>query len=130
MKCLLDTHIVLWLAENSPKLSNAAKAIILDETNEKYVSVASCWEVSIKLSLNKLGLVGGTAELFRIIQDNGFELLHVLEEHLIVLETLPFHHRDPFDRLLIATAIANNLVLLTDDAQILAYAGEKLAVMS
>lgn len=53
MKYLLDTHIVLWLAENSPKLSNTAKTIVLDEANEKYVSIASCWEVSIKLSLNK-----------------------------------------------------------------------------
>ena len=130
MKYLLDTHIVLWLAENSPKLSYAAKTIILDETNEKYVSIASCWEVSIKLSLSKLGLVGGMAEFFRIIQGNGFELIPVLEEHLIVLEALPFLHRDPFDRFLIATAIANNLILLTDDAQLLAYAGEKLAATS
>ena len=128
MKYLLDTHIVLWLAENSSKLSDSAKTIILDEANEKYVSIASCWEVSIKLSLNKLDLVGGTAEFFRIIQENGFELLHAFEEHLIVLETLPFHHRDPFDRLLAATAITNNLVLLTDDFQLLKYAGESLKV--
>ena len=130
MKYLLDTHIVLWLAENSPKLSNTAKTIVLDEANEKYVSIASCWEVSIKLSLNKLDLVGGTAEFFHIIQENGFELLHTSEEDLIILETLPFHHRDPFDRLLIATAIANNLHLLTDDAQLLAYTGENLTLVS
>ena len=130
MKCLLDTHIILWLAENSPKLSSAIKDIILDEANTKYVSVASCWEVSIKLSLNKLNLVGGTSEFYRIIQENGFELLNVSEEHLIVLETLTFHHRDPFDRILVATASADNLVLLTDDAHIMAYAGEKLSLIS
>lgn len=130
MKYLLDTHIVLWLAENSPKLSDAAKTIILDETNEKFVSIASCWEISIKISLNKLDLIGGTAEFFHIIQENGFEVLNTFKEHLIVLETLPFHHRDPFDRLLVATAIANNLILLTDDAQLLVYAGEKLKITS
>ena len=122
MKYLLDTHIVLWFAENSPKLSDSAKSIILNETNEKYVSIVSCWEVSIKLSLGKLDLSGGTREYFRIIQKNGFGLLQVMEGYLVVLEVLPFHHRDPFDRLLISTAIANNLVLLSDDAQLLAYA--------
>ena len=129
MNYLLDTHIILWLAEDSPKLSNTAKNIILDASIEKWVSIASCWEVSIKLSLNKLELYGGTAEFFRIITENGFGLLQVMEEHLIDLETLPFHHRDPFDRLLVATAMAEKMILLTDDSQILAYAGEKLVVV-
>ena len=130
MRYLLDTHIVLWLAENSPKLSNAAKAIILDDTNELFVSVASCWEVSIKLNLGKLNLNGGTKEFFRIIHNNGFTLQQVTEECLVVLETLPFYHRDPFDRLLISTAIASNLVLISDDSQLLTYAGEKLQIVS
>ena len=121
MKYLLDTHIVLWLAENSSKLSKRAKEIILNENYEKYVSIVSCWEVTIKLSLNKLDLDGGTSEYFRIIQENGFDLLDITEEHLVVLETLPLHHRDPFDRLLVATAISNDLVLLSDDALMAAY---------
>jgi len=130
MKYLLDTHIILWLAENSPKLSDTAKAIILDDANDIYVSIASCWEVSIKLSINRLDLAGGTAEFFRMIRENGFGVLNTSEEHLVVLETLPFHHRDPFDRLLVATAIADSLILLSDDAQLVAYAGEKLSVTS
>ena len=77
MKYLLDTHMVLWLAENSPKLSNTVKAIILNEANEKFVSIASCWEVSVKLSLNKLELDGGTQEFFNIIHENGYNLLHI-----------------------------------------------------
>ena len=129
MRYLLDTHIVLWLAENSPKLSDAAKTIILDPTNEKYVSIVSCIEVSIKLSLNKLSLDGGTPEFLRIIQKNGFGLLPISEESLIALEALPFHHRDPFDRLLVTTAITNNLLLLTDDSQLLAYKIEKLQIV-
>ena len=129
MKYLLDTHIVLWLAENSPKLSDTAKTIILDEANEKYVSIVSCWEVSIKLSLKKLDLVGGTREFFHIIHENGLKLLQVEEEYLTSLETLPFHHRDPFDRLIVATATSEKLVLLTDDAQLLAYTGSELQIM-
>ena len=128
MKYLLDTHVVLWLAENSPMLSDVAKTIILDETNEKYVSIVSCWEVSIKLSLGKLDLLGGTSEFFRIIHENGLGLLQVTEEQLIVLESLPFHHRDPFDRLLAATAIADRLILLSGDSQLSAYASEKLLI--
>ena len=107
-----------------------AKTIILNEANEKFVSIASCWEVAIKLSLNKLALAGGASEFFRIIHSNGFRLLQVAEGHLNILELLPFHHRDPFDRLLIATAIAEQLILLTDDPQMRAYAGERLLVMS
>ena len=130
MKYLLDTHMILWLAENSPRLSDTAKAIILDEANEKYVSIASCWEVSIKLSLNKLDLDGGTREFFHIIRENGLKVLHVEEDYLVSLEALPFHHRDPFDRLIVATATSENFVLLTDDSQLLSYAGADLQVVS
>ena len=130
MKYLLDTQMILWLAENSPKLSDMAKIIILDETNEKYVSIASCWEVSIKLSLNKLYLVGGTREFFRIIRENGLKLLQIEEDYLASLERMPFYHKDPFDRMIIATATSENLVLLTDDSQLLAYAGADLQIVS
>ena len=130
MKCLLDTHIILWLAENSQKLSSSAKAIILDEANEKYVSIASCWEVSIKLSLNRLDLDGGAREFFNIIRENGLILLQVEEDYLALLENLPFHHRDPFDRLIVVTAISEKLVLLTDDSQLSDYAGADLQIAS
>ena len=130
MKYLLDTHMVLWFAENSSKLSDNAKAIILDESNEKYVSMASCWEISIKLSLNKLTLDGGTREFFHIIIENGLSLIPIEEEYLSVVEVLPFHHRDPFDRLLIATAISEKLVLLTDDHQLLEYVGAEFRIES
>jgi len=130
MKYLLDTHMVLWLAENSPKLSNTVKAIILNEANEKFVSIASCWEVSVKLSLNKLELDGGTQEFFNIIHENGYNLLHIEKEYLIALETLPFHHRDPFDRIIITTATSEKLILLTDDFQLLKYANDDLQIIS
>jgi len=129
MKYLLDTHIVLWLAENSPKLSDKLEAILLDESNEKYVSIASCWEVSIKLNLKKLSLEGGVSEFYRIMRENGFGLLHITPEHLIVLESLALYHRDPFDRLLVSTALSDELTLLTADAQLKAYAGENLRIV-
>jgi len=128
MKYLLDTHIVLWLAENSPKLSDTAKAIILDEANEKYVSIASCWEVSVKLSLRKFDLNGGTYEFMHIIQENGFKLFQLKINYLTFLETLPFYHRDPFDRLIIATSISEKSILLTDDSQFLNYTGVGLEI--
>ncbi|MDR0843406.1 MAG: type II toxin-antitoxin system VapC family toxin [Acidobacteriota bacterium] len=129
-KYLLDTHIILWLAENSSNLSEVAKAAILDDSAEKYASVASCWEVSIKLSLNKLELEGGTNEFFRIISENGFQLLDITQRQLAVLETLPFYHKDPFDRLLIASAIADEMTFVTADASILAYKGEGVSFVS
>ena len=128
MKYLLDTHIVLWLAENSPNLSETAKTILLDGGNEKFVSIASCWEVSIKVGLNKLDLVGGTSEFFRIIETNGFEILSIERKHLKVFETLPFLHRDPFDRLLVSTAISEDMTLLSADAQVLGYAAKGLKI--
>ena len=129
MKCLIDTHIILWLAENSPRLSEEVKAIILDEANEKYVSVASCWEVTIKISLKKLFIFGGINEFYNILRENDFGLLDIQERYLNVLESLPFYHRDPFDRLLIATAIADDLVLITDDSDMSVYKSESLIIM-
>jgi len=77
MKYLIDTHIILWLAENSSNLSKTAKTAVLEESSEKYVSVASCWEIVIKLSLDKLKLDGGINEFYRIIIENGFQLLDI-----------------------------------------------------
>jgi len=130
MRYLLDTHIILRLATNSPNLSDKAKNIILDEDNEKYVSVASCWEATVKISLKKLVIDGGIKEFYNIIRENNFGLLEIHEEHLKILESLPFLHRDPFDRLLVATAIADGLILLTDDIQIREYGKERLQIVS
>ena len=129
MKYLLDTHIILWLAENSPDLSKTTKEILLNETNKKYISIASCWEVAIKISLKKLYLEGGINEFFRIIIENGFHFIQILPESLFVLETLPFYHRDPFDRLLISTALSEDMFFITADKQISAYKKEKLQIV-
>lgn len=121
MKYLLDTHVVLWIAENSPLLTDRAKTAVLDDSVEKYVSVASAWEVAIKLGTRKLYLDGGLSEFFRMIDDNGFLALPVEREHLQRVTRLPPHHKDPFDRLLVASAIAENMTLLTADENIPMY---------
>ena len=121
MKYLLDTHVVLWLAENSPRLSDQAKAAILDETAEKYVSIVSAWEAAIKLGTNRLSLDGGLPEFFRMIDDNGFFTLSVEREYLQQLPRLPDYHKDPFDRLLVAAAITENMTLVSADDHIHRY---------
>lgn len=116
MRYLLDTHTLIWLFENNPRLSNRAKSIVIDETNDLFVSIASIWEMTIKSSLGKLNL---SIPLWDLIAQklipSDIQLLPIQLEHLAVLETLPFHHRDPFDRILIAQAISDRLILLSAD---------------
>ena len=121
MKYLLDTHVILWLATNSPLLSETVKRAILDNNNEKDVSIVSAWEVAIKLGTQKLQLDGGLAEFFRMIDVNGFLLLGIEREYLQYVQTLAFFHKDPFDRLLIATANVENLTLISIDDNIQKY---------
>jgi PIN domain nuclease of toxin-antitoxin system len=121
MKFLLDPHVILWLATNSPFLSDTAKRAILDNNNEKYVSIVSAWEVAIKLGTQKLQLDGGLAEFFRMIDENGFLLLGIEREYVQYVQSLPFFHKDPFDCLLIATANVENLTLISIDDNIQKY---------
>jgi len=121
MDYLLDTHAVLWLAGDAAELSDAARQAIFDPDRKKYVSIASAWEVAIKCSLGKLEIDGGTAEFFRILDENSFILLPIEREHVKCVQALPFVHRDPFDRLLIASAISEGLCLVTADKNIHAY---------
>ena len=121
MKYLLDTHIILWVAEDSPRLSEAVRSALTDRTTEKYVSIASAWEVALKLGTGKLRLDGGLQKFFEIVDDYGFATLSVEREYLLHILNLPEHHKDPFDRLLVATAIVENMTLLTADQNIQRY---------
>ena len=121
MKYLLDTHVVLWAAENSYLLSDRAKTAILDVSSEKFVSITSAWEVAIKLGTSKLQLDGGLPEFFRMIDENGFLTLPVEREYLQLIPDLLAYHKDPFDRLLIATAITEGMTLITIDENIQKY---------
>jgi len=120
-KYLLDTHAILWIAENSSMLSAKAKNAVLNASSEKYVSIVSAWEVALKLGAKKLHLDGGLTEFYRMIDDNGFITLPVEREYLNGLSTLPDYHKDPFDRLIISTALAENLTIITVDENIHRY---------
>ncbi len=111
MRCLLDTHVVLWIAENSPKLSAKARRTIADTGNEKFVSVVSVWEVAIKVSVGKLRLDGGAAEFLKIMKRSNLVLLSLDPSYALGVERLPFIRNDPFDRMLVAAAIAEKLTL-------------------
>ena len=122
MRLLLDTHTVLWLVNEHEKLSLKAKSLIVDDEHDLFVSIASFWEVAIKSSLGKLtDFVGGVGAFTTQIDKMPIELLHITPHHVGIVESLPFIHRDPFDRILIATAKAENLTILTSDANITRY---------
>ena len=115
MRLLLDTHTVLWFFGNVEKLSETAFQAVLAPANEKYVSIASPWELAIKINLGKLAFDGGVANFLVAINENGFQWLPIKEDYVKWLETLPLIHRDPFDRMLIASAMAENMRLITAD---------------
>ena len=116
MKLLLDTHTLLWFIAGSASLSAYARSLIEDAANEKFVSIVSIWETAIKVSIGKMSLSAPFDILFpHQLEVNGFDLLPVKVEHTFLVTTLPFHHRDPFDRLLIAQAIEEKMTLVSVD---------------
>jgi PIN domain nuclease of toxin-antitoxin system len=121
MKYLLDTHTVIWLAVEPSALSKTADYAIFDSGDESFVSIASAWEVAIKIGTGKLRLIGGVSEFFKIISENGFGLLPITEDHIKTLESLPRIHKDPFDRLLVSTALVEDLTLVTADENVRKY---------
>ena len=119
MKNLLDTHTLLWFL-NGEKLSDDIKSLILD--GENYVSIVTLWEVAIKMNIGKYSFDGGFAAFCELVYQNGFEVLHIRDEYMQQLFDLPLIHRDPFDRLIIATAICEDATILTADENIQKYA--------
>lgn len=123
MKYLFDTHVMLWFLEDSPELSKKARSILKNAEHELYWSAASYWEITVKLSLGKLQLQKGwQGVLEREKKVNRILDLPIYEQHCERHLTLPWHHRDPFDRLLICQALAENIILLTRDETIRQYA--------
>ncbi len=127
MTILFDTHALLWFLQADSRLSADAKALIEEPANRKLVSIASCWEIAIKAGLNKLKLTESAARFLAIeLPKNNFELLPISLAHATAVEDLLPHHRDPFDRLLIAQALADGLPVLTHDVQFDAYGVRRL----
>ena len=121
MNLLLDTHAFIWFVEGSIELSENAKDFILDTNNIKYISVASLWEMSIKVNQGKLLLKSPFESVMEDIIENGFILLNVNFEHLVENSKLPWHHRDPFDRLLISQSNIEGMTLVSRDSEFKNY---------
>ncbi len=127
MKLLLDTHALLWFIGNDPQLSACARQGIENPEHDKFVSAASLWEIAIKLSLGKVKLPQPFGEVFpQQLEINGFDLLPISCAQLNQVVALPFHHRDPFDRLLIAQAMADDMTVVTRDPEFSKYASKVL----
>ena len=127
MKLLLDTHTLLWFIAGSSQLGATARTFIEDAANEKYVSIASLREIAIKISVGKMSLAALFDVLFpHQLQINGFELLPIKINHASAITTLPFHHRDPFDRIMIAQAIEENMNFISIDTVIDDYSVTRL----
>lgn len=122
MKYLLDTHTLIWFLTGDKKLSDKARHLIDNPDNKKVLSIASLWEIAIKVSLGKLALNKPFEKLFpEQLHFNRIEILDITVDNLIKLTTLPFHHRDPFDRLIIAQALVEGLPVIGTDVIFDAY---------
>jgi PIN domain nuclease of toxin-antitoxin system len=122
MKILLDTHTALWWVNEHEKLSPEARTILLNEANLLFISIVSIWEIAIKVSLGKLlELDGGVKTFLEKLDTMLVYLLPIATRHVEMVEALPFLHRDPFDRLLVASAVADGLTVLTADCNIHKY---------
>lgn len=122
MNVLLDTHAFLWWIADDARLSQPARDAISDPENEILVSAASAWEIAIKAGIGRLTLPAPAKRFVpRQVQRNGFGSLPIQLEHALAVEDLPKHHKDPFDRILVAQARAEKLTLITDDPLIQRY---------
>ena len=122
MNLLIDTHAVLWLMNEHEKLPPKVKSLLISEEHELYLSIASLWEMAIKASIGKLiELEGGVAQLIMQLDKMPVQILPLSLRCVEIVELLPYIHRDPFDRVLVATAIAENMAIITADEDIKKY---------
>ena len=121
MKYLLDTHALIWSLEANPQLSIKAQEIIENNHNTIYVSIVSLWEIAIKISIGKLKLSQSLDVVIKLLAQHNIEILTVQSEHILTVLNLPFEHRDPFDRLLIAQALTEKMKFISNEALFLRY---------
>lgn len=121
MGYLLDTHVVLWLANEPDKLTDDVQAVLLDKQTVIYFSAVSLWEIAIKSALKKANFVVDLPKLYQQLIYYNYLELPVISKYCLQVESLPFHHKDPFDRLLVAQAMSEGLTLITHDKQIWKY---------
>jgi PIN domain nuclease of toxin-antitoxin system len=127
MNVLLDSHTFLWFVLNDSQLSISAKSLIEDPVTEVFISPASYWEIAIKVRLGKLDLRASYDDFMdRGIVGNSFSILPIEPKHTSIVTSLPFHHRDPFDRLLVAQAIVEGIAIVSCDEQLDAYGVKRI----
>jgi PIN domain nuclease of toxin-antitoxin system len=123
MKILLDTHLLLWASGEVNRLSRDAVELIASAENELFFSAASLWEIAIKKSLGRSDFQVDARLLRRGLLDNGYNELSINSEHAVAVDSLPWFHKDPFDRILIAQAMTEGFLLLTMDLLVAKYPG-------
>ncbi|MFZ2727538.1 MAG: type II toxin-antitoxin system VapC family toxin [Methylococcaceae bacterium] len=126
MNYLLDTHALIWALENDDKLSITARHIIEDENNTIFVSMASIWEMAIKISLGKLKLSQSLENIMLSLQQHDVLLLSIQAKHILKLLDLPFEHNDPFDRLMIAQCLQEDIAFVSNEALFLRYGVKRI----
>ena len=120
MNYILDTHVALdWI--NDEKLPTKVSEILEDKDSRLFLSIASAWEIAIKINIGKLKLEGGSKEFLSYYESSPVTIAPISHKHLETYESLPLLHKDPFDRIIVATAIADNLTLITNDPEIHKY---------
>jgi PIN domain nuclease of toxin-antitoxin system len=123
MRFLLDTHFVVWVPIDSPRISTQARSILMDQENQFVFSVSSIWEIAIKKALGRPDFPHDPREMRRRLIDNGYEELTIKSQHVVLVDSIPLIHKDPFDRILIAQALVEGITLLTADPVIAKYPG-------
>ena len=117
MNYLLDTHVLIWFLNGDKSLSSKARKAIESDNATNFVSMASLWEIAIKLSLDRLSIKVPFEKISIELDKNNFQLLPITFADTVILSTLAFHHRDPFDRLIISQSMANNFTLISKDKE-------------
>ena len=115
MNFLIDTHTFIWFTEGNPLVNTKIRSLIENSDNQIYISIASLWEIAIKTSLKKLSMAISFDSVCDDLERLQIELLHIKFEHTVCVNKLPFHHKDPFDRMIVSQAICENLDLLSCD---------------
>lgn len=121
MRYLLDTHTLLWFLQDDPQLPEKVGNEITNVENSCYVSIASLWEIAIKINLGKLAIKFPFVKFASYLAENDIEVLQIGFDHLIQVATLDLHHRDPFDRIIIAQGLVENLTIITKDGNFPSY---------
>jgi PIN domain nuclease of toxin-antitoxin system len=123
---LLDTHVFLWLIQGDPQLSDRVRAIIADDASQLNFSIVSIWEIAIKLNIGKLKIEHSIEDIYQLLAQLKIEILPIDRSDLDRYLTLPLHHRDPFDRLIISQAIDRELILISADGAFEPYPVQRL----